>query len=319
LGLGQKKGFLSLLVTALKTQQNTKEAFYYLTMKDQVRDDLEKAYQGSLLLAKDQSFREKEKEAELTQLKLQNELNLAKTRWLTYSLVATAVLAILIMMLFYGLGQQKKLYLEKEVLDVKQKLLKLQVNPHFIYNILNSIQNAVLIQDREKSVGLIAKFSKLTRQILQNSEASLVSIHEEIGLLTNYLDLEKSRTKDSFDYEIIVEDGIDVYQELLPSMILQLFVENAVWHGVIPKERDGVITIHFFKTNRGINVQVIDNGIGIKASKMRKTKSQQSKVSMGLYLVKRRIESLNKQLKKNFELQIGSKEDGIGTIVTLLT
>lgn len=313
-----KKEFTEILAQCYEAQAQFKQANEYLKLSDIYRDSIDLFYKDGLTLTQEQAINEAKKANELTQLKLEKELSESKTSFHRTLLLSVLLVSLLFISLLFLWGRQRKLRLENSLVAVKQQLLKLQVNPHFIFNALNSIQNSVLTLKKEQSVDLISKFSKLIRQVLQNSDKVMVPIYEELQLLTNYMDLEKVRTKNKFDYDIQIGAGVDVYNEEVPSMILQLFIENSIWHGIIPKEEKGLIVIKFMKENHRLKVSIADNGIGRKMSAEIKTKDQQNKKSMGMKLVRQRIQALNKKYHTRLELKILNGKNGIGTQTLLI-
>ena len=318
IGYDHKKQFLGTLAACHDSLGNHNTAYTYLAQREAVRDTIDRFYEGTMRLSKEQEMLDQQKADEIETLKHKNQLNQVEATQQRIIIIIGVILALLVSAMFYLWGRQRKLVLENSLTDVKQQLLKLQVNPHFIFNLLNSIQNSVLTQNKEKSIELISKFSKLTRQVLQNSDKVMVPIHEELLLLTNYMDLEKVRTKNKFDYEITIDENIDVYNEEIPSMILQLFVENAIWHGILPMEEQGMIKVNIKKDRSRIKVIINDDGIGRQMSVNLKTKDQQEKVSMGMHLIKQRITALNKKYKDNIELHMHDGMNGKGTQVLLI-
>jgi len=313
-----KKQFYGTLASSHKALGNHYKAYEYLAKKDAIRDTIDRFYEGTLRLSKEQDMLDQRNLEEIEKLKDEKELNskIALRQRNIFSI--GAILVLLFSSLLFLWGRQRKLAFENALVDVKQQLLRLQINPHFIFNLLNSIQNSVLTLKKEKSIELISKFSKLMRQILQNSDKEKVSIHEELLLLTNYMDLEKIRTRDKFDYEVTIEEGIDIHNEEIPSMILQLFVENSIWHGIIPKEGQGHIQVKIEKENGGIEVVIDDNGIGRKLSTIHKSKDQQQKVSMGMKLIRQRIQTLNRKYRSNINMHISDGINGVGTQARLI-
>lgn len=217
----------------------------------------------------------------------------------------------------YFYSRNKKLELEKELAEVKQNLLRIQINPHFIFNVLNSIQSSFLLGDQEKTLHLFNKFSSLMRQVLENSVEAFIPLNEEIEMLINYLELEKVRTNNKFDYEIDIGAGIDIYMEKVPSMILQIFIENSIWHGIIPKKEKGLIKLNVEKNEGVLKIAVIDDGVGRAFSLKHKSPDQQTKKSMGTSLVKQRVHLLNRKFGKQLQLRILDGENNIGTRVEL--
>lgn len=318
IGYHYKKEFLGTLAACHKGLGNYGTAYKYLLQRDAIRDTIDRFYERTLRLSKEQEMLDQQKADKIEKLKYKNELSQVEAAGQRNLISIVGILALLVSGMLFLWGRQRKLVLENSLADVKQQLLKRQVNPHFIFNVLNSIQNSVLTHKKEKSIELISKFSKLTRQVLQNSDKVMVPIHEELLLLTNYMDLEKVRTQNKFDYEVMIDEGIDMYNEEIPSMILQLFVENAIWHGILPKEERGLIKVKIERDKNRIKVIISDDGIGRKRSVNRKTKDQQEKISMGMSLTRQLIFTLNKKYKDNIELHINDGMNGEGTQVLLI-
>jgi sensor histidine kinase YesM len=176
--------------------------------------------------------------------------------------------------------------------------LRAQMNPHFVFNCLNSIQECIVTQKYGEASLYLNKFSKLFRSVLNNSGKVMVTLAEEIEVLDLYLTLEHMRFEKSFDYSIHTDEDLEADEILIPSMLLQPYVENALWHGLMHKEGDRKLCIFFNKEEDDTFKCVIeDNGIGRK--KALELKEQQSKtkrhVSKGMSISKDRIELLQKQ------------------------
>ena len=213
-------------------------------------------------------------------------------RWWFY-LTVVAVLGLAVFGFYkYRTGILKKeLDLQKQVTELEKKALQAQMNPHFIFNCLTSIQKLILEKDGENAVRYLTRFSKLVRGNLNVSVAGEVSLQEEIDLLTNYLSLEKMRFKDAFDFEIKIDPSLDLYDVAFPPMLLQPYVENAVLHGMTGKESGGRVSIAFqsAETPGSLLVTITDNGPGLgKGSKV-----ETGHHSVGMSITQRRLELLN--------------------------
>lgn len=161
------------------------------------------------------------------------------------------------------LKAQRELDFKLRIADAERKALQSQLNPHFIFNSLNSIQNVVLKKRPQDAYDYLEKFSKLIRRVLEFSDRSLIPIKEDIKTLQLYMQLENLRLQDKFDYHIEVSETID-QDQLITAMILQPLVENAIWHGIVPlkKGRRGKIEVNISGTHEDMFIEVIDNGIG---------------------------------------------------------
>ena len=296
------------------------QALAAFKIAQQLEDSIQQTQQAQQIAALEKDFALEKKEVEIDFLKKENELknkNLRKNRWVILALIGLLLLGSFVSVLLY---RQRKLVLEKETAEVKQQLLRQQMNPHFVFNALNAIQNYFLTGDAETSVLLMGQFSRLMRSVLNNSNETFVSIHDELELLRLYLDIEQLRTDRKFDYEINVDSEVDIHHTQLPSMVTQIFVENAIWHGIAPKKGKGLISLNVAKQNGHTIFTVRDDGVGRKYSMQRKTPSQKSHRSIGTSLVKERIHQINRKFSKNIRLLIeDAPTDGYdGTKVALV-
>jgi len=199
--------------------------------------------------------------------------------------------------------EQKKLQLEKEVVELEQKALRLQMNPHFIFNALNSIQSQIGSNNDQTARYYLAKFAHLMRQILDNSRNATISLEVEINTLENYLLIEKFCNDNRFDYKIIVDPEIELDFVKIPPMLLQPFIENAIKHGiknldnkpdmVTGEIKRGIIEIEFKEINNILECSVTDNGIGrLKSEEINKTSKETYHKSTALIVTQKRLDLL---------------------------
>lgn len=178
--------------------------------------------------------------------------------------------------------------------------LKRQMNPHFLFNALNSIQSRILVNNNEDASTLLLKFSQLLRKNLEISDVQFITFKEEIELIKNYLEIEKIRLGGSFCFEIKIDPNIEIEAELIPTFLIQPLVENAIWHGFSKKEDNQFISIEFKLENKAINILVHDNGSGISNSE----KKDNNNPSKGLSIVNERLELIEKTFGKKIELTL---------------
>ena len=208
--------------------------------------------------------------------------------------------------------EKKILEIEKQMFDLEQKALRLQMNPHFIFNSLNSIQSYILTHDTEKAVNYLGKFSQLMRLILSNSAIKHIPLKEELKAIRYYLDLEKLRFENKFDYEITLDTEIDEEFIEIPPMVIQPYIENAIIHGLIHKPSNGKIEIDFKLNNGLIICTVQDNGIGRKKAMQIKKESGIKKRSRGMLITKARLEILNRQSNDEYSVKVFDLKDKNG-------
>ena len=219
---------------------------------------------------------------------------------------------------------KKKHELEKQMFELERKALRLQMNPHFIFNTLNSIQNFILAHNKDLAVSYLNKFSKVMRQVLYNSDKTFVPLTDEINLLRNYIELEQLRFDSAFDYSFYIDDEVEEDFVAVPAMLIQPHVENAVLHGIINlKTRKGNLKISFyFYTMDTIKCIIDDNGIGREASGELKKNSGNTHNSKGFSITQQRLEqidhSYSESLSVHYEDKYDNQGEAAGTRVILI-
>ena len=193
------------------------------------------------------------------------------------------------------------------------------MNPHFIFNALNSVNNYIAKNDERSANRFLSEFSVLMRSVLENSEEDFIPLSKELELLELYVKLEHSRFSDKFDYEIEVDQQVDVEAFQIPPMLLQPYIENAIWHGLRYKEEKGFLKIALKQlTPNVLEISIADNGIGRKKSAELKTQNQKKQKSKGMGNIKKRIQILNDMYKNKVDVSITNlNEDQTGTKVIL--
>jgi LytS/YehU family sensor histidine kinase len=174
-----------------------------------------------------------------------------------------------------------------------QANLRQQMNPHFIFNTLNSIQYYMYQHDKLATNNYLTKFSSLMRKVLENSQHTHVPIRDELDALNLYLELELIRFKDKFEYMITVDEEIDTLLYKIPTMLIQPFVENSISHGVMPCEYKGLIKIDLKLEDEYLTCVIEDNGIGREAAQEKKRRSESNHNSLGTQIVSSRLDLVN--------------------------
>ena len=197
--------------------------------------------------------------------------------------------------------------------ELELTAIRSQMNPHFLFNSLNSVQNLVQQNKGREAHLYLSDFAGLIRKVLQNSEKEEVSLAEELEMVQQYLNLEKLRF--NFDYSITVDDKIEKYSTVVPSNILQPVVENAVVHGLNHKSEDRMVKIKVQPDSHGLKIIVEDNGIGRNAAAER----SKTKNGKGLKLVEERLQVLQQKQGEKYNIEIiDLQEDTSGTRVEIL-
>ncbi|MDO5509948.1 MAG: histidine kinase [Weeksellaceae bacterium] len=230
-------------------------------------------------------------------------------------LAMVAVILVMALLLFLIFKALRKL--RKRNLRIRLQSLKREMNPHFIFNSLNSINQFIGTKDERSANRYLTQYSSLMRSMMENSTEDFISLATEIELLQNYLSLEKTRFDDQINYEILVDDSLDVNQTMIPGMILQPFVENAVWHGVRYLNKPGNISVKFIDNAQNYEVIIQDDGIGMAQSKALKTHHQKKHNPRGLDNVRERIEILNLLYGKNITYNTTDSPQGVTVKFTI--
>ena len=211
-----------------------------------------------------------------------------------------ALIAIMALILI----RQKQLKSRQRSLETQQKLLRSQMNPHFIFNSLSSIQHLIVTEDSEKANVYLTKFSTLVRNILISSSNEYITIENEIKTIESYLALQKIRYSKKFDYTVSVDPKIETESLTIPPMLAQPFIENSIEHGMKHKKDMGHIEIRFQLSGDLIIFEVEDDGIGREKAGEIKSKQSLNHQSMATDITLERLKVLNKKLKKKIELRI---------------
>lgn len=238
---------------------------------------------------------------------------------LIFSIIGTLLVIGLIFLLINRYQVKKRLTLQKEVAEYEQKALHLQMNPHFVFNCLGSISSFIVQNGTDSALKYLSKFSKLMRLTLEYSKDALIPIDKEIESLQNYLELEQLRFHDKFEFKIESHESIE-FNMGLPPLLIQPFVENAILHGLVPKEGAGMIIVDFDVQNSQLICTISDNGIGITKSAAIKENSMKAHKSMALEITKKRLEIMEATISKSAQIEIKEMEENnevVGTKVTL--
>lgn len=241
--------------------------------------------------------------------------NYRRQKMLILGMGIVLVLLGISVLAMYRSNKQKKL--ANNVLALKS--LRSQMNPHFIFNALNSVNNFIAQNDERAANRYLTDFSTLMRSVLNNSEEDFIPLSKEIELLKLYVQLEHSRFTDKFDYTLHIDENLNEEQFQIPPMLIQPYVENAVWHGLRYKETKGILKIEFIQKDADtILISISDDGIGRQKSKELKTQNQKKQESKGMNNVKKRIEILNEMYADKVKVNISDLHpDGSGTKVVV--
>jgi tetratricopeptide (TPR) repeat protein len=302
-------GFYNILGDCYKEQKNYEKAYEARTLQLKFADSLFSKEKISVVNEIQAKYETEKKDSKI------NDLNKSKKlQWIIISLsiMAFCIAFALLRITKKSKKNQAELFAQKEILQIKEKeieakdlqkktfeleqmALRAQMNPHFIFNSINSVQHFVMRQDLEGVNKYLSNFAHLIRQTLNNSGKATISLDEEIKYLETYLSLEKIKSGDAFIYSITFDEQINPSKIFIPGMILQPFVENSIKHGILnKKEKDGVISIIISKKDMLV-CEVLDNGIGIKkANEIKQSSNEAEYESKGMSITMNRINIINK-------------------------
>ena len=260
---------------------------------------------------------ETDRQLSQSQYLLSNERS-KRQEWIIYSLIGGLILLLVMGYFMFKYIRQQRL--ANNLLALKS--LRSQMNPHFIFNALNSVNSFIASSDERSANQYLTEFSQLMRAVLENSEQDFIPLEKEIELLQLYTKLEHFRFKDKFDYKITVDETIKISDFQIPPMLLQPYIENAVWHGLRYKAEKGHLWIDINKKSENeITITIADDGIGRERSKELKTDNQKKQNSKGMGNIKKRVTILNKMYKDKVDVYIVDyqviDDKGTKVVVTL--
>lgn len=201
---------------------------------------------------------------------------------------------------------------EKRLANVELNALRAQMNPHFIFNCLNSIDYYILKNETEQASDYLNRFSRLIRLILQNSRSNNVNLRDELESLKLYIEMESLRFEEQFDYCVKIQKDLNLDEIEVPPMLLQPYVENAIWHGLVQKEGKGRLELVITRKNGHLHCVIQDNGIGREASQALKSKTATNRKSMGMQIADDRIGMINKLYNSNASITVTDLRNGEG-------
>ena len=288
--------------TALETSKNK-------LAQQQLKYGFErKQLEQKIILGKKVSAIKLEGEKKAAAIKLEGEKKTAqRNNWLI-GLSGVLLLVLLGLYFYYRNNRQKQEIAVLEKDQIKQKLLVSQMNPHFIFNSIENIQQLIYDKKDTDAVNYLSKFSVLTRQILENSNENYISLTEEVGMIGNYLAIQQLLYNNKFNFTINVDEAIDTETIFLPPMLTQPFIENAIKHGLSNKDGDGLVDIRFYLREAKLFFEVTDNGKGFSAHK--KTGSHKS---LAMTITKERLITYTKN--QDFVVQTDNVKDKNENIV----
>ncbi|MEO0527211.1 MAG: tetratricopeptide repeat protein [Bacteroidota bacterium] len=315
------KGYY-LLSELSKKQRDYKNAFeYYEKAKlydERVTNELNLRYVNDMILRYDTQ----KKSNQIEVLAKENEIVKLKLRKNRTTLLISGIALGLLAGILYILYRQYQLNNEKKLLTLEQSMLRSQMNPHFLFNSLNSIKLYIINNEQKNAVHYLNKFSKLVRKILEASSLKEIPLAEELETVELYMNIENIRFSNEISFEILADETLDVHTTKIPSLILQPFLENALWHGLSSKEGEKRVSLEVKQENKGfIEIAIVDNGVGRAVAEKIKERKVLKRKSVGIAITKERLANFSKDYENSFSLEIVDlyHEDGSakGTKVVL--
>jgi tetratricopeptide (TPR) repeat protein len=319
----QQMNSWEILTTIYTNQKKNDQAFKAYKNFIQLRDSIMNDEKKQQIAKNEIEFQFQKKEAVI---KTQHAAELSEQRIIQNAIVGGAgifLVGSIISFLFYKRKRdattlQKEAELRFQISDIEMKALRAQMNPHFIFNSLNSVGDYIAKNDRKMADEYLTKFARLIRLILENSERKQISLSQDLKALELYMQLEAIRLNNKFSYEIIVDNAIDVENTLVPPLILQPFIENSIWHGIAKKNGKGKITIHIKPEGEMITCIVEDDGVGRKNSnELTESVGDPNKKSLGMKITNARIDILNKVKKSAATVKLSDLQQGTRVEVKL--
>lgn len=291
--------------------KNYREALAWYELFVKTNDSLQSEENRKSALEKEFAYNLEKKESENKLLIQKNQIQNLQLHQNKYFLLGLLGMAILILIIGYLIFRQNKLRNEHQKMFMEQKLISSQMNPHFVFNSLNSIQQLIMSNENEKAEFYLSKFAKLIRELLESNAKESLTLKEETDILQGYLIMESKRFGKLFNYSIQVDENINQEHTNIPHMMVQPFVENAIWHGLLPKAGERNLTIKYsYDSDKTIRCTVEDNGVGREAAN--KKQSTFKKKSLALSFVKQRLELMQETLKVRCSVEIIDKKNEAG-------
>lgn len=274
-------------------------AYEYLLQYKQMQDSIDKDENIKKItrLEFQYEFDKKQRKIdyEQEQERLAHKAEMRQQKLFLHGTLILSVFMILFVILFI---RHKNLQTRLKNIDLEQKLLRVQMNPHFIFNSLCVVQDYILTNKSQEANAFLSRFASLMRAILETSRQDFVILSKEIQALKNYIEIQKLRFETDFEYNFNIDEKIDADSLAVPSMLAQPFIENAIEHGLLPKKEKGLITVSYQLENSLVEIMIEDNGIGRQEAARKKSETGREKQSMATMLTRERISYLKKLTHK---------------------
>lgn len=309
----ERADIYSLLSEWYSKQKDFEKAFYYKNISTIINDSLFNETKSRQIKEIEAIYQNEKKQQEIKTLSEQNTINMLKLRTNRVLIVSLSLFVTLIMTVSILLIRQHKLKTREESLLLERRLLRSQMNPHFIFNALSAIQNQVLQKPAIEAASYISGFAKLMRSILISSRNEVIALDTEIETITEYLSLQKLRLSDKLQYNFSIDMPFDTSEVVVPPMLLQPFIENSVEHGIAKKiVAEGNIWITFKAYGQRLLISIEDDGVGLENNGQENIDTRHK--SLASKITHERMVALKKSFKKNFSYSITNRVNNDGKI-----
>jgi tetratricopeptide (TPR) repeat protein len=273
----------------------------YLELDKSIANEKNFQYVNDLIL----KYESEKKNNQIKALASENEIVKLKLIQNRKILLLGLLGAVLIIGFFVILQRQRQLKNEKKIVTLEQEMLRNQMNPHFIFNSLNSIKLFIINNEKENAVYYLNKFSKLIRKILIASTEKEISLQDELETMSLYMNIENMRFSNEIDYQVSIAENVNTSLIKVPSLILQPFLENALWHGLSSKANNKSILLEVQQDSLDyVSISITDNGVGRAVSQKIKDKKKIKRKSVGIEITKARLANFSKGLINDYKIEI---------------
>ena len=276
------------LAVAYERLGNYKDALRFQSLWRSTEDSLKTIELQTSMAELERKYEYEKQAKQVLQLEQKTERQTRETAVWILIAAGIGITAVITVTFLYLISQRRKAVAKQKTIELEHRALRTQMNPHFIFNSLNSIQQFFIEKDFIKANDYLGDFGQLMRRILDNSAHSFISLEEELDTLELYLKVEKLRLGEKLNYRIKCDPELDTRDLLVPPLILQPYVENAIWHGIIPAKNNGTVTVNVRElSSKTLLCEIIDNGIGYFTSLTSKPNSTHQ--SKGISITEERL------------------------------
>jgi tetratricopeptide (TPR) repeat protein len=309
---GLYKKILEQLVELCREKGDWRQAFDHLEASYQVKDSLFALQRNRDLIEIQTKFETSRKEQQIEQLSRDNEYKDARLYQSRVYLAGLGAMIIMLILIGILLIRQDKIRAQLRTVILEQKLLRSQMNPHFIFNSMASIQDFIMAKDTRSASNYLSRFAGLIRNILDASLQETIPVEKEIETIGHYLQLQKVRLEEKFDYTIKKDEAIEEKEIRIPALLIQPFVENAIEHGIRHKPGKGHVTVEFIIKNDSLSISIEDDGVGRARAREFEDLKRKNHTSVSTSLIRERLRILNKKSRRKITLEIQDLYDEPG-------